>query len=69
MLQDYQKRMVEEFKELNDRTEKFKKFIDENPIFKTMELHKQKLQLWQYSAMDAYRSALRERCFCEGFDP
>ena len=54
MLQEYQIRMLEEYKQLNDRVEK---------------LHKQILQRWQLSAMKSYRDALKRRCLAEGFSP
>lgn len=51
MLQGYQIRMLEEYKQLNDRVEKLEKFINESPVFSKMEVHKQILQRWQLSAM------------------
>lgn len=33
MLQGYQIRMLEEYKQLNDRVEKLEKFINESPVF------------------------------------
>lgn len=37
MLQGYQIRMLEEYKQLNDRVEKLEKFINESPVFSKME--------------------------------
>mgnify|MGYP003179528509 CR=1 FL=1 len=62
MLQGYQIRMLEEYKQLNDRVEKLEKFSK-------MEVHKQILQRWQLSAMKSYRDALKRRCLAEGFSP
>lgn len=60
MLQGYQIRMLEEYKQLNDRVEKLGKFINESPVFSKMEVHKQILQRWQLSAMKSYRDALKK---------
>lgn len=68
-MKDYQKRMVEEFNELNDRVEKLESFITSNETFFALEIHKQKLMKWQLSAMKSYREALADRCMCEGFNP
>ena len=62
MLQGYQIRMLEEYKQLNDRVEKLEKFINESPVFSKMEVHKQILQRW-------HRDALKRRCLAEGFSP
>ena len=67
MLQGYQIRMLEEYKQLNDRVEKLEKFINESPVFSKMEV--QILQRWQLSAMKSYRDALKRRCLAEGFSP
>ena len=69
MLQEYQIRMLEENKQLDDRVEKLDKFINESPVFFKMEVHKQMLQHWQLSAMKSYRDALKKRCLAEGFSP
>lgn len=69
MLQGYQIRMLEEYKQLNDWVEKLEKFINESPVFSKMEVHKQILQRWQLSAMKSYRDALKRRCLAEGFSP
>lgn len=69
MLQGYQIRMLEEYKQLDDRVEKLDKFINESPVFFKMEVHKQMLQRWQLSAMKSYRDALKRRCLAEGFSP
>ena len=69
MLQEYQIRMLEEYKQLDDRVEKLDKFINESPVFFKMEVHKQMLQRWQLSAMKSYRDALKRRCLAEGFSP
>lgn len=65
---DYQERMFNEFKELNERRDKLGKFIGSEK-FNELPPIKQKLMQWQYQAMCSYQEALGERCKCEGFCP
>lgn len=65
---DYQERMFNEFKELNERREKLGRFIGSEKFYE-LPVHKQKLMQWQYHSMCSYQEALGERCKCEGFCP
>ena len=67
-MEPYIERMLQEFKELNGRADKLEAFTD-GQIFPGLPPHKQKLMLWQYSAMRSYQEALGERIKCEGYDP
>ena len=67
-MEPYIERMLQEFKELNGRTEKLAAFTN-SQTFMQLPPHKQKLMLWQYSAMRSYQEVLGERIKCEGYDP
>ncbi|MGL4523384.1 MAG: crAss001_48 related protein [Bacilli bacterium] len=67
---DYKVRMIAEYLELDDRTEKLAAFIekminDELPFTPKTKL---KTYQYQYQAMVAYRSNLAIRCYDEGID-
>lgn len=60
-MEAFQERMVNEFEELNDRVEKLKKFINENPLFDKLDKEERKYQVWQLAGMGNYRAALANR--------
>lgn len=68
-LQDYQKEMAEEFKELNGKIWKLESFITNNDDFSALDTNKRTLMKWQLSAMKSYREALYARCLDENFIP
>lgn len=41
-MEAFQERMVNEYRELNDRVEKLKKFINENPLFDKLDKEERK---------------------------
>ena len=65
-MEEFQKRMIAEYNELNDRVEKLKKFINENPLFDKLDKQERKYQVWQYAAMREYRTALANRLIHQG---
>ena len=62
---DYKERMVVEFKELADRTEKLKKFFHSD-TFNNLPTEKRELMERQYKAMCEYQDVLGERIELEG---
>ena len=62
---DYKERMVVEFKELADRTEKLKKFFH-SEAFNDLPAEKRELMERQYKAMCEYQDILGERIELEG---
>ena len=62
---DYKERMVVEFKELADRTEKLKKFFH-SETFNDLPAEKRELMERQYKAMCEYQDILGERIELEG---
>ena len=62
---DYKERMVVEFKELADRTEKLKKFFH-SETFNDLPAEKRELMERQYKAMCEYQDVLGERIELEG---
>lgn len=57
----HQQRVVDERNELQDRRNKLIQFIQENPIFKTLEEGDQKLLKEQFEAMTWYQKILDSR--------
>lgn len=68
-MEDYQKRMLNEYEELNDKTMKLELFFfnhqDQVLNLSKDELVDMRLQLY---AMQAYRDALGRRCFRQGIE-
>lgn len=64
-MEPYQERMLVELKELSERTEKLKDFIESDKI-KDMPIEKLDLLLNQYHYMSMYEHVLRLRCGQEG---
>lgn len=60
-LQPHQQRVVEEYKELKDKTTKLGAFILDNPIYRSLEEDEQKDMKIQYDAMCVYTDALERR--------
>ena len=60
-LQPHQQRVVEEYKELKDKTTKLRAFILDNPIYRSLEEDEQKDLKVQYDAMCIYCDALESR--------
>ena len=60
-LQPHQQRVVEEYKELKDKTTKLGAFILDNPIYRSLEEDEQKDMKVQYDAMCVYTDALERR--------
>ena len=59
--QPHQQRVVEEYKELKDKTTKLRAFILDNPIYRSLEEDEQKDMKIQYDAMCIYTDALERR--------
>lgn len=66
-MEDYQKRMLNEYEELNDKTKKLELFFfnhkDKELHLSNDEVVDMRLQLY---AMQAYRDSLGRRCFRQG---
>lgn len=60
-MEEYKKRLLIEFKELNDKCEKLKSFIQSNPIFEKQLLGIQILMKNQLVFMEGYRQTLYDR--------
>lgn len=63
-MEDYQKRMIEEFKELNDRTEKLNQFLSDPKMQEQRDALSEEMiaaMHCQYSGMVVYRSNLAAR--------
>lgn len=65
-MEDFEKRMVDELKELEGRYEKLDDFIDNNPTFKTLDYDEQIDLRRQREGMRHYHNALRDRCLRRG---
>lgn len=60
-MQPHQDRVVTEKKELDEKLDKLKAFIETNPIFKTLPQTEQLLLNRQYDAMAEYSHILGQR--------
>ena len=65
-MEEFQKRMVAEYKELSDRVDKLEKFINKNPLFDKLDKQERIYQVWQCAAMREYRTALANRLIHQG---
>lgn len=61
-MKDFEQRMLEELKELEERKGKLLKALNEEEIENTVGTKQYCLMQWQYSAMHSYYNALIERC-------
>lgn len=67
-MEDYQKRMLEEYRELNERIKKMNKFIGTNPTYKDLPTYKKYLMNKQMYAMIFYGETLFLRLKADGLD-
>ena len=65
-IEDYVKRMLDEFKELDERVMKLGVFLD-GEIYKTLPIEEQQDMYDQWHAMVLYKSALGRRLVHKGF--
>lgn len=65
-MEAFQVRMVNEYRELNDRVEKLEKFINENSLFDKLDKKEKIYQVWQLAGMKDYRAALANRLIHQG---
>jgi hypothetical protein len=61
MMEECQKRVIEEKEELDNKIAKLKSFINESPVFVEMAEKQQKLLCQQYCHMEDYSDVLGER--------
>ena len=64
-MEDYQKRMIDEYVELQDKIIKLDAFT-QGPQFAGLPDAKKMTIFWQLSAMQSYLKALGSRCILEG---
>ena len=64
-MEDYVKRMIDEFNQLEERASKLNLFIETNDIFKTLPKEKQDLMRLQLQGMRVYEYALNKRIALE----
>lgn len=64
-MEDYQKRMIDEYVELQDKIIKLDAFTH-SPQFAGLSDAKKMAMFWQLSAMQSYLKALGSRCILEG---
>lgn len=64
-MEDYQKRMIDEYIELQDKVIKLDSFT-QSPKFAELPDAKKMAMFWQLSAMTSYLKALGSRCILEG---
>ena len=60
-MEDWKVKVVDEFKELNDKVEKLWKFVHNNPKFNELDKTERKLLLRQLTGMSTYLEALEDR--------
>lgn len=60
-MEDWKVRVVNEFKELNDRVEKIWNFVHQDPKFTELDKTERKLLLRQLTGMSTYLDALEDR--------
>lgn len=64
-MEDYQKRMIDEYVELQDKIIKLDAFTHGSQ-FAGLPDAKKRAMFWQWSAMQSYLKALGSRCILEG---
>ena len=62
VLQPHQERMLVELNELRDKVNKLSIFINENDLFKKLDIEEQKDMENQLAAMKSYLNCLESRC-------
>lgn len=67
-MEAFQQRMVNEYKELNDKVEKLEKFIQSNPLFDKLDKKERILQVKQLTGMRIYLKALMDRLEHQGLE-
>lgn len=67
-MEDFQKRMVKEYKELEEKTIKLKAFINNNPKYDKLDTQERVLQALQFGAMTRYMLALASRLRHQGIN-
>lgn len=65
-MEEYQKRMVDEYQELLDRAHKLQKFITENPKFDELKKEQRILMSQQLAVQHFYIQILVDRLALEG---
>lgn len=65
-MEEFQKRMLVEYKELNARWKKLHDFIESNPLFDKLDKQERLYQVHQLIGMDMYRTALIGRLVHHG---
>jgi hypothetical protein len=60
-MEAFQERMVNEYKELNDKVEKLDNFIYSNPLFDKLDKKEKFLQIQQLTGMRVYLTSLISR--------
>ena len=60
-MEDWQKSVVTEFKELNDKVERMWNFVHNDPKFVELDKTERKLLLRQLTGMSTYLEALEDR--------
>lgn len=65
-MEPFQKRLIDEIVELDERLGKLDDFIDRNPKFSQLDHEEQALQIFQRKAMEEYMSALMGRMQHQG---
>lgn len=64
-MEDYQKRMIDEYVELQDKIIKLDAFTQDSQFIELPDAKKMAM-FWQLSAMQSYLKALGSRCILEG---
>ena len=64
-MEDYQKRMIDEYVELQDKIIKLDAFTQGSQFIELPDVKKMAM-FWQLSAMQSYLKALGSRCILEG---
>lgn len=67
-MEDFQKRMVREYKELEEKATKLEAFIDNNPKYDELDRQERVLQAMQLGAMTQYMVALASRLSHQGIN-
>lgn len=65
-MEDFQKRMLVEFKDLDEKWKKLYDFVMNNPLFEKLDKQERIYQVHQYIGMDMYRTALIGRLVHQG---
>lgn len=67
-MEAFQERMVNEYKELNDKVEKLDNFIYSNPLFDKLDKKEKFLQIQQLTGMRVYLTSLISRLEHQGIN-